>query len=377
MLFATPDLTDEEELVLDAIRKQWKRLRYQLQDRPARWTGLLRRSAAARGIRASNSIEGLEVSADDAVAAVDGDDPFDVDHSDRSWRAVLGYQRAMTFAIQHGSDPDAAVDATLLRSLHFMIVESDPLKNPGSWRPGPIYVHNEDGDRVYEGPQRELIPGLIDELVTWLQLEESSSLIVAAMAHLNLVMIHPFSDGNGRMARCLQTLVLARAGVLDPVFCSVEEWLGNRRNTVEYYDVLNQVGGGGWQPERDARPWVRFMLRAHHQQAAISEIRLAEIGMLWEDVECELERKGIDDRAAAPLVESALGRSMRNSRYRHLAAVNRATAGRDLKGLVEAGLLTAMGERRGRVYRASPVLQEIRNRNRLPRDLPDPYVALI
>jgi len=41
------------------------------------------------------------------------------------------------------------------------------------------------------------------------------------MAHLNLVMIHPFSDGNGRMARCLQTLVLGREGILEPEFSSL------------------------------------------------------------------------------------------------------------------------------------------------------------
>lgn len=57
--------------------------------------------------------------------------------------------------------------------------------------------------------------------------------IQAGMAHLNLVMIHPFRDGNGRMARCLQSLVLARGGILDPVFISIEEYLG--RNTQRYY----------------------------------------------------------------------------------------------------------------------------------------------
>ena len=79
-------------------------------------------------------------------------------------------------------------------------------------------------------------------------------MIRAAMAHLNLVMIHPFRDGNGRMARCLQTLVLAREGILSPEFSSIEEYLG--RNTQAYYDVLADAGAGHWQPERDARPWV-------------------------------------------------------------------------------------------------------------------------
>ncbi len=43
---------------------------------------------------------------------------------------------------------------------------------------------------------------------------------------LNLVLIHPFRDGNGRMARCLQTLVLAREGMVSPIFASIEEYLG-------------------------------------------------------------------------------------------------------------------------------------------------------
>jgi len=60
------------------------------------------------------------------------------------------------------------------------------------------------------------VPGLVEELCTELteaDQDAKNRMIRAAMAHLNLVMIHPFGDGNGRMARCLQTLVLARGGV--------------------------------------------------------------------------------------------------------------------------------------------------------------------
>jgi Fic family protein len=46
------------------------------------------------------------------------------------------------------------------------------------------------------------------------------------MAHLNLVVIHPFRDGNGRMARALATLVLSRSDIGEPEFSSIEEWLG-------------------------------------------------------------------------------------------------------------------------------------------------------
>jgi len=63
------------------------------------------------------------------------------------------------------------------------------------------------------------------------------------MAYLNLTLIHPFSDGDGRMERCLQSYVLASAGVLSPVFTSVEEYLG--RNTDRYYAVLTEVAARG------------------------------------------------------------------------------------------------------------------------------------
>src|SRR3990172_4743171 len=105
----------------------------------------------------------------------------------------------------------------------------------------------------------------MNELVDGMREEQGPAIVRAAIAHLNLVLIHPFRDGNGRMARCLQTLVLAREQILEPIFCSIEEYLG--RNTLAYYDILAEVGGGSWQPERDALPWVRFSLTAHLRQA--------------------------------------------------------------------------------------------------------------
>ena len=88
---------------------------------------------------------------------------------------------------------------------------------------------------------------MIEELVAQLSSEQEIHVLVrAAMAHLNLVMIHPFRDGNGRMARCLQTLVLGRDRILEPQFSSIEEYLG--RNTQAYYQVLGRVGQGKWSP---------------------------------------------------------------------------------------------------------------------------------
>lgn len=382
MLFHAQKLDRNEEKVLDLVRDQWKALKFVLQSKPAAWSGRLRQSALARGIRGSNSIEGFTVSEDDAAAAVEGDAPYDTPVEAPSWQAVIGYREAMTHALRQGDDPDSVVDTSLIRSLHFMMLRYDPTKHPGSWRPGPIYVHDgRIGKNVYEGPSRERVPVLMRELAGMLQTKirtrgGESLLVTAAMAHLNLAMIHPFSDGNGRMARCIQTLVLANARLFDSVFCSVEEWLGARGNTDEYYDVLASVGGPRWDPSGDVKPWMRFMLKAHYQQAGTSQRRQQETSGTWAEVETTLKRVGFSERAAAPLVEAAFGLSIRNSRYRYHAGVNQLTASRDLKALVDLGLLEPDGDGRGRVYRRSKTLLALRDKHRIRKDIPDPFTLV-
>ncbi len=69
-----------------------------------------------------------------------------------------------------------------------------------------------------------------------------------SMAHLNLVKIHPWADGNGRTSRSLFTLVFVRDALLPAEFSSIEEWLGRGQNTYAYYQVLEEVGGAEWSP---------------------------------------------------------------------------------------------------------------------------------
>jgi len=205
-------------------------------------------------------------------------------------------------------------------------------------------------------------------------------MVRAAMAHLNLAMIHPFSDGNGRMARVLQTLVLAREQILDPVFCSIEEYLG--ANTPAYYDVLAQVGGGSWQPERDARPWLRFILTAHLRQARTILRRVKESEELWDMMEQVVSANDLPDRNTALLFDAATGFRVRNSTYRATfgedADFTEQTASRDLRVLVEKNLLIPHGQNRGRYYTASTYLTDLRKviRDRLgSRDESDPFPA--
>ena len=221
----------------------------------------------ARAIQGSNSIEGYDAPLDDAAAVDLGEEPLDADEETRL--ALKGYRDAMTYVLQLAGDPAFEYSEQLLKSLHFMMASYDLQNRPGLWRAGSIYVRKEEtGEVVYEGADIDDVPQLIRELVGRLNDEtDPPPMVRAGMAHLNLVMIHPFRDGNGRMARCLQTLVLAREGILSPVFCSIEEYLG--RDTQTYYDVLAEVGAGSWHPERNATPWIRFILTAHLRQARL------------------------------------------------------------------------------------------------------------
>jgi len=373
MLFSAPQLTEAELEVLGRIEELRKALRYSTAER-RRWTGLLRRVLFARNIRGSNSIEGYEVSLDDALSIALMEDEEALDAEQETKAAVIGYRNAMTYILQIADDPHFSYSEGLIKSLHFMMLHYALDKSPGRWRPGVIYVRDDDtGQIVYEGPDAIEVPDLMTELVAELNApSELPPMVRAAMTHLNLTMIHPFRDGNGRMARALQTLVLAREGILVPEFASIEEYLG--RNTPAYYDVLAEVGQGAWHPENDARAWVRFSLTAHYRQARTVQERIKETEQTWNQLEALIKQHRLPDRVISGLYLATVGFRVRNAMYRTDAGVSDLVASRDLATLVDRGLLTPKGERRGRYYVAAEPLQAIRKSlDSRRRQIEDPF----
>lgn len=358
MLFQPPELDLVDARVLDEVSEMREELASVLRV-PRRWAGTLRRNALARAIRGSNSIEGINVEIDDADAALDGDAPLDA--SERTFAEVEGYRQALGYVLAMAADPHFVADAASLRSMHFMMLSHDLSKSPGQYRRSEIYVQDEEsGDQVYVGPDPDNVPQLMTELGA--ALTASAGMppeVAAAMAHLNLVMIHPFRDGNGRMARAVQTLMLARSGIGQPEFASLEEWLG--ANTDDYYAVLAATGRGVWAPENDAGLWLSFMLRAHHLQAQTTKQRFeraAETYRLLDEVVAETR---VPERSVDSLFMAGLGYRIRRTPYARQLGLDARTATRDLAALAEQGLLVARGETRGRHYVAGPRLEAVRD----------------
>jgi Fic family protein len=371
VLYTAPPLTSEDDVVLGEIHQMRRDLRHVLRT-PRRWEGGLRRSALARNIQGSNSIEGYVVAEDDAAAAIDDEEPFSADQ--KTFLEIQGYRQALGYVLAMSDAGYATFDTTELRAMHYMMLSHDFTASPGRYRMGPIYVNDERTNKiVYTAPDAADVPALMEALAATLHTGHASDPIVrSAMAHLNLVMIHPFRDGNGRMARALATLVLSRSDIGEPEFSSIEEWLG--ANTEDYYSVLAHTGHGSWKPRGDAHLWLTFILRAHHIQAQTLARRVDEASQTWVELEALTTEQGIHERALDAMYDAVLGYRTRRSAYMKRAEVSEQSATRDLALLTATGILTAQGSGRGRHYVAGLLLREIQERRRAARKpIRDPY----
>lgn len=222
---------------------------------------------------------------------------------------TLGYADALGFVLHLADVGDFAYDAGVLRALHYLMTRHAPAKNPGRWRRGSMLVASQThfADVVdYRAPDWRQVPLLVAELVTLLNAEDGMpSYVRAAMAHLNLAAIHPFLDANGRMARALHTLVLARGGIWLPAFSSIDEYLSVHR--ARYVKALQDTHGGAFHPGRDARPWLRFCLRSHRYQAIAVQQKMRQYDRLWDELEAEAKRQRLPESTIAALAGASSG----------------------------------------------------------------------
>jgi Fic family protein len=376
MLFPTPALTSDDRRVLAEIDGARRKLRDQVEVLPTKRVRGLRRFLTADAVAASNWIEGFKVSTIDVEDLIEGE--RDVEVSDENREETLAYQRMMTYIQTLHDAADFSYGKGLLNGLHWMLQghRHSPRKPAGQWRRAAVYVTDARNPRIaaYTAPDSHDVPALMGELVAWLNTDDGAHpLVRAAMAHLQLVSIHPWADGNGRMSRSLQTLLIAREAVLAPEFSSIEAWLGRPGNTWEYYRELAECGAT-YQPDQDVSSWIRFNLTAYHQQAQTVQARLDRSGRVWTALAEFAAGAGHDERVVSALHDVAMAGRVRRSRYEHAEGLSLQQAQRDLRDLVTAGVLEPVGRTRARYYTAGPRFPEpVREIAETPTTLVNPY----
>ena len=146
-------------------------------------------------------------------------------------------------------DPYSVED--FLEAHHFLT--HGLVKHPGQFRLSDVGVYDASGRVVHVGARPQFVPGLVEELFSWARDSLLLDLVKSCLVHFELEIIHPFEDGNGRMGRLWQSLILSR---WNPLF----EWLPIESvihaHQQGYYDALSISN-----KDNDATVFVEFMLK--------------------------------------------------------------------------------------------------------------------
>src|ERR1700680_1795320 len=225
-IYATPPKSAAILHRLEELDELRRYLAHHLKDSAEPWTGALPGLAAAEPPVGWTSIEGYGASLEDTVEILAGQHPSGT--SEETQRIIAAYAQAMDRVAVLAADLRFQWSPQTMLDLHFLVCHPQPQGGPGRLREGPVIVTRGLGRDPYRPPSPSDVPGLVTEVADWLGAGDLARhpVIRAAMAHLNLVSIHPFRDGNGRAARIVQSLVLAKERLLRPELGLVGPYLG-------------------------------------------------------------------------------------------------------------------------------------------------------
>ena len=335
---------------------------------PDLYIGELRRRALARSVHYSTRIEGNLLSLSQVETLLRGGQ---VAAPAAQQREALNYYEAMEYARSIAASPAPRLTQDVLKAVHFIVTKSLPgAYNPGRYRSVQNFVINSASQRaIFRPPPPEQVPGLMEEYVRWLNSPQSDlhPYYKAGLAHLNLVAIHPFDDGNGRAARVVESLVLYLAGYKAQDLVPLEEYFG--RDTQRYYRAIADALGPTFEPEsHDVSSWMDYYLDAHTQQAGGEAAGLrrvsAQMDALGEAFGSLLTNARFQ---VVGLLLACASDSITNSAYRDGVGVGNQTASKHLGQLVELGLLERHG--RGRATHYTPAKLALRAFGEATREL--------
>jgi Fic family protein len=209
----------------------------------------------------------------------------------------------------------------------------------GAWRDGPMQVVSGavGKERVhYEAPEAATLPGEMKAFLDWFDAKDDTDLVLrAAIAHLWFVTIHPFEDGNGRIARAIADMALARSDHSSQRFYSMSAQIRQESNA--YYDMLEATQRG----DLEITPWLEWFQDcldrafdgAEHTLADV--LRKAEFWKRHAGATFNDRQRDILNR----LLDGFKGK-LTTSKYALIEKTSPDTALRDITDLVERGILT-------------------------------------
>lgn len=306
----------------------------------------LRANARVGTIHYSNLIEGNELPALEAERAAQGHLEPD------SWAEIelINYVAALDLIDRRLDAGDLRPTAAFLKELHATTTaglgrEDDPHFKPhheGEWRDGiAIVVDHVTGKAMHEGPPPAEVPAKMDAMFGWLDRKLDAGTepvyVLAGVAHYGITDIHPFADGNGRVARLFQVSLLMAAGVLPGRMFSFERYYAEDRGA--YYAALRSVR----ERTHNMETWLRYFLAglAGEYERVASTVLDLDPPTGYSGA-APLQLSAGQQRALTALrIEGR--REFSRQDYEQAAGVARATAGEDLRTLVRHGFLVPRG----------------------------------
>ncbi len=280
-------------------------------------------------------IEGTRLTLEQAERLLAGQSVPEADPDDA--RELLNYRRAFDFISEY-LETGGPITEGLIRDIHKRLVEGvrGGAAGPGKYRKVQNYVVNSaTGAIVYTPPPPHDVPILMAELVDWLRCEqETHPVLVSGIAQFQFVHIHPFLDGNGRTSRLLSTLCLYRTGYDFKRLSTISEYYDQDRPS--FYRAIQSVRERGM----DMTGWLEYFVEGLSTQLAQVKQR-GEVAIRRDVL---VKQHGLSDRQAKALEHILRHGSLTIQDFERLCPeVNRRTLQRDLKAMVEGGLLLSEG----------------------------------
>jgi Fic family protein len=305
----------------------------------------LRASARIGTVHYSNLIEGNELPLVEAERAARGQLAPD----SRAKIELVNYVDALDLVDRRLADGSLELTAEFLRELHKATTDGlgrdqDPHFKPpheGKWRDGKAFVVDRITRQVmHEGPlPAEVEPrmlGLFQWLDRMLGREDYPPFVMAGVMHYGITEVHPFADGNGRVARLFQVALLMKADMLPGRMFSFERYYAEDRDA--YYEALRSVR----ERTLNMEFWLHYFLAGLAEEYERVAVTIEDLSELAPGGSMQLQLTPSQQRALTRLRIAGL-REFKRGEYEGAAGVGRTTAIIDLQALVSHGMLLVRG----------------------------------